>query len=109
MTTLRVALHRWAVIGIAAWSLLVLIAQTYKGSGVGGPECWTDPTCGEIGWIPAAAWVGGIMLILVLGYASRPAGEPATSTKDKVVGLAVALGILVLVAVTITLVQDLRT
>jgi hypothetical protein len=106
MTTLRVALHRWSVIGIAAWSLLVLMAQTFKGGGVGGWECDTDPTCGEIGWIPAAAWVGGIMLTIVIGYASRPAGEPVTTTKDKVVGLAVALGILVLVAVTITLVQE---
>jgi hypothetical protein len=108
VATLRVALHRWTLGGIAAWSLIMLVTETFKGTNVGGPACYTDPTCGEVGWIPTATWIGGIVLILALGYCLRPASEPATTTKDKVVGLAVALGLLVLAGVAFTLYQDNR-
>jgi len=109
VATLRLALHRWTVVGIAAWSLVMLVTETFKGGGVGNPRlCATDPTCGEIGWIPTAAWIGGILLILALGYGLRPVREPATTAKDKVVGLAIVLGILVLAGVAFTLYQDNR-
>ena len=100
MATLRLALHRWTLVGIVAWSLVVLWNPRL---------CATDPTCGEMGWIPTAAWIGGILLILVLGYGLRPAREPGTTWKDKVVGLAIALGILVLAGVAFTLYQDYRS
>ena len=110
MATLRLALHRWTLVGIVAWSLVVLWTETFKGGSVGNPYlCATDPTCGEVGWIPTAAWIGGILLILVLGYGLRPAREPGTTWKDKVVGLAIALGILVLAGVAFTLYQDNRS
>ena len=110
MTTLRLALHRWTLLGIAAWSLVMLVMQMFKGGGVGNPLlCATDSTCGDVaGWIPTAAWLGGILVILVLGYGLRPAGGPSTTTKDKVVGLVVAVGVLVLVGVALTLYQDNR-
>ena len=109
MTTLRVALHRGTLVGIAAWSLMMLVTETFKGGSVGNPRlCATDPTCGEVGWIPTAAWIGGTLVILVLGYGLRPAGGRATTRKDKVVGVVLALGILVLVGVAFTLYQDNR-
>jgi hypothetical protein len=84
--------------------------EMFKGGGVGNPRlCATDPTCGDVaGWLPIAAWAGGILVILVLGYGLRPGGGPSTTTKDKVVGLVVAVGILVLVGVALTLYQDSR-
>ena len=110
MTSLRLALHRWTLVAIAAWSLLILVMEMFKGGGVGNPIlCATDPTCGDVGsWVPTAAWVGGTLLIVVLGYGLRPAGGPATTTKDKIVGLAVAVGVLVLVAAALTLYHDNR-
>jgi hypothetical protein len=109
VTTLRVALHRSTLVGIAAWSLVMLVTETFKGGSVGNPWlCATDPTCGEVGWIPTAAWIGGTLVILVIGYGIRPAGGPATTTRDKVVGLVVAMGVLVLVGVALTLYHDSR-
>jgi hypothetical protein len=109
VATLRVALHRWTLVGIAGWSLVMLVTETFKGGSVGNPRlCATDPTCGDVGWIPTAAWIGGALVILVLGYGLRPAGGPATTTRDKVVGLVVAVGVLVLVGVAFTLYQDNR-
>ena len=108
MTALRLALHRWTVAGIVAWSLLVLYMETFKGAGGGGLRCATDPTCGEVGWIPTAAWIVGILLILGLGYRVRPASERATTTKDKVVGIALAVIILMLAGAAFTIYQDNR-
>ena len=108
VTTLRVALHQWSILGMAAWSLLLLVNEMFSGSHVGNPFlCATDPRCGEgrFSVIATVAWVGGTFLILVLGSALRPAGEPATTTKDKVVSFAVAAGVLVLAGVAITLYQ----
>jgi hypothetical protein len=60
------------------------------------------PDLREVGWIPTAAWIGGILLILAFGYALRPASEPGTTTRDKVVSLAVALVFFVLAGVAST-------
>ncbi len=71
MRTLRATLNRWVIAALIAWSLLNLFVQTFKGASVGGLACRTDPTCGEIAWIPTAAWIGGMLLILVLGFLVR--------------------------------------
>jgi hypothetical protein len=110
MATLRLALHRGTLVAIAVWSLLMLVMEMFKGGGVGNPRlCATDPRCGDVAsWMPTAAWVGGTLLILVIGYGLRPANGPATTTKDKVIGFAVAVGVLVLVGVALTLYHDSR-
>jgi heme A synthase len=94
MAALRAALRPWPLTGIVVWTLVLLAHQIFLGGGIGGPACYTDPTCGEKGWIPTATWIGGILLILALGYASRSDSERATTTTDKVVSLAVVLGVL---------------
>jgi hypothetical protein len=108
VTSLRVALHRGTLVAIAIWSLLLLVNEMFKGGSVGNPVlCATDPRCGEgtYSLVATVAWVGGTLIILVLGYVFRPTGGPATTTKDKVVGLAIAVGVLVLAGVAITLYQ----
>jgi len=111
MRTLRVTLYREVVAALVAWSLLVLLVQTFKGGSVGGPACYTDPRCGEIGWIPTAFWIVGILGILVVGFALRPARlrsvDPA-SGGDKVVAVVLVLVTLLGVAATLTLYQDSR-
>jgi hypothetical protein len=111
VTTLRVALHRWTLVAIATWSLLLLVNEMFKGGSVGNPIlCATDPRCGEGTYsvVATAAWVGGTLLILVLGYVFRPVRQPETRTKDKVVSLIVATGVLVLAGLAITLYQVSR-
>jgi hypothetical protein len=76
MNGLRAAVQPWVIAGVAAWSVLVLLAQTFKGSSVGGPACRTDPNCGEVGWIPVAVWLAGCAVILVIGYWTRHQGKP---------------------------------
>ena len=88
MTTLRVALHRGTVVAIAIWSLLLLVNEMFKGGSVGNPIlCATDPRCGEGRYsvVATVAWVGGTLLVLVLGYVFRPVRGPETTTRDKVV------------------------
>ena len=93
---------------IAIWSLLLLVNEMFKGASVGNPIlCATDPRCGEGTYsvVATVAWVAGTWLILVLGYVFRPAGGPATTTKDKVMSFVAAAGIVVLAGVAITLYQ----
>ena len=106
MRTLRAALNRWVIAALVAWSLLNLFVQTFKGASVGGGACWTDPTCGEIPWIPTAAWIGGILLILMIGFASRARAledpsqaELAIPIADRLLAVAVVLAFLALAAV----------
>ena len=68
MNGLRAAVRPWVIAGLAAWSVLVLLAQAFKGSSVGGPACRTDPNCGEVLWVPVVVWLGGCLIILGLGY-----------------------------------------
>jgi hypothetical protein len=115
MRTLRAALNRWVIATLVAWTLLILAVETFKGTNVGGSACFTDPTCGEIGWIPSAAWIGGMLIILAIGFAMRspdadsPDQKPSRTTlADKLVALIVVLAILVLVTVALTFYQDNR-
>ncbi len=112
MRTLRATLYREVVAVLVAWSLLMLLVQTFKGGSVGGPACYTDPTCGEIGWIPTAFWIIGILVILVVGFALRPerlrSADSGSGPTDKVVAVALVLGTLAIVAVALTLYQDSR-
>ena len=75
MNRLRAAVRPWVIACVAVWSVLVLLAQAFKGSSVGGPACRTDPKCGEVGWIPVAVWLAGCVVILVLGYWTRHRGN----------------------------------
>ena len=112
MRTLRVTLYREVVAALVAWSLLMLLVQTFKGGSVGGPACYTDPRCGEIGWIPTAFWIVGILVILAVGFALRPArlrsADSASGLGDKVVAVVLVLVTLVGVAAALTLYQDSR-
>jgi hypothetical protein len=112
MKTLRAALYPQVLGALAGWSLLMLLVETFKGSSVGGRACYTDPTCGEIGWIPTATWIVGILVILVIGFAvrSREQGDRSgTTLPDKLVAVVVVLGILVFAGAALTFYQDLRT
>jgi len=107
MRTLRAALSRGTIVAAIAWTLVILFIETFKGSNVGGPACYTDPTCGEVGWVPTAAWVGGILVILVIGHG--PTGrQPATTLADKLVAVVVAVTVLVIAAAVFTFYQDHR-
>ena len=112
MRTLRATLYREVVAVLVGWSLLMLLVQTFKGGSVGGPACYTDPRCGEIGWIPTAVWIVGILVILVVGFALRPARlrsvDSASGLGDKVVGVVLVLVALAVVAAALTLYQDTR-
>jgi heme A synthase len=106
MRTLRATLNRWVIAALVAWSLLNLFVQTFKGTNVGGLACRTDPTCGEIAWIPTAAWLGGILVILAIGFALRAAvpgspsrEEPPIPIADRLLAVAVVLAVLALAAV----------
>jgi hypothetical protein len=112
MRTLRAALYPRVMGALAGWSLLMLLVQTFKGGSVGGRACYTDPTCGEIGWIPTATWIVGLLVILVIGFAVRsrdPGGESGTTVPDKLVAAIVVLGIVLFAAAAFTLYQDIRT
>jgi Mn2+/Fe2+ NRAMP family transporter len=89
-----------------AWSLVILFIETFKGSNVGGPACYTDPTCGEVGVIPTAAWIGGVLVILLMGYATKR--QPASSYTDKLVAVVVVVTVLVFAAAAFTFYQDHR-
>ena len=106
MRTLRATLNRWVIAALVAWSLLNLLVQMFKGTNVGGFACATDPTCGEIAWIPTAFWIGGILLILAIGFvlATRAQGGPsqegpAIPIADRLLAVAVVLAVLALAAV----------
>src|SRR3954468_9582796 len=75
MKTLRATMNRYVVSALAGWSVLMYLVQTFKGTNVGGLACETDPTCGEVGWVPWAFWLGGVAIILLIGsvvaYATR--------------------------------------
>jgi hypothetical protein len=71
MRTARGLFTRWVILAIAGWSVLVLLFQTFKGANVGNPACIKDPYCGEVGWVPVAAWVAGIVLIVLVAYLWR--------------------------------------
>ena len=106
MRTLRATLDRWVIGALVAWSLLMLFVQTFKGTNVGGRACVTDPTCGEIAWIPTAAWLGGILLILIIGFVLHAVAqrgpireEPAIPIADRLLAVAIVLAVLALAAV----------
>jgi hypothetical protein len=71
MSTIRRILRPVVILALIAWTFLVLLLQTFKGSSAGGFGCLHDPTCGEIGWIPTAAWIGGLIFILAVAWAKR--------------------------------------
>jgi hypothetical protein len=75
MNLLRGIATLLVLVALVGWSALVLLAQTFKGASVGGPACFTDPSCGEIGWIPVAVWLGGCVVILAIGYWARRRGK----------------------------------
>jgi len=75
MSLLRAIARPLVLAAVVGWSALVLLAQTFKGASVGGPACRTDPNCGEVPWIPVAVWLGGCVVILVLGYWTRHVGK----------------------------------
>ena len=57
MRTLRAVFRPWVFVAVVGWSLLILFEQIFGGSGVGGPACYTDPTCGAVPWIPPVVWI----------------------------------------------------
>jgi hypothetical protein len=71
MHTARHILQPWVIAALIGWPVLVLLAQTFKGATVGGPLCRADPTCAETGYLPPLVWLGGMALILVLGWVAR--------------------------------------
>ncbi len=75
MNLLRAIARPLVLAAVVGWTALVLLAQAFKGSSVGGPACRTDPNCGEVLWIPVAAWLGGCLVILVIGYWIRHRGK----------------------------------
>jgi hypothetical protein len=81
MRTLGTTFDRWVIGVLVAWSLLMLFVQTFKGTNVGGRACVTDPTCGEIAWIPTAAWLGGILLILIIGFVRHVGAQRGPSRR----------------------------
>jgi hypothetical protein len=115
MRTLRVTLDRWTVAAILVWSLINLYVQTFKGASVGGPACYTDPTCGEIAWIPTAAWIGGILIILVMGFLVNSArhdrrkwAEPPIPIVDRLTAVVVVLAMLAFAALVFWYYQATR-
>jgi hypothetical protein len=59
------------VAALIGWTAIVVLLQTFKGAGVGGMQCRTDPACGEVGWIPPAAWLIGILVIVGVAWWTR--------------------------------------
>ena len=68
VNNLRAIARPIVLAAVVGWSVVVLFAQTFKGANVGGPACNTDPTCGEVGWVPVVVWLGGCLIIFGLGY-----------------------------------------
>lgn len=66
MKTLRAVFRPWVIVAVVGWSLLILFDQIFMGSSVGGPACYTDPTCGAVTWIPPVVWIAGIVFIVVV-------------------------------------------
>jgi hypothetical protein len=115
MRTLRAALSRGTIVAAIAWSLVILFTESFKGTNVGGKACYTDPTCGEVGWIPTATWIGGILVILVIGYALHERartdssdGPPAATLADKLVAVVAVVTVLLIAAAVFTLYLDHR-
>jgi len=69
--TLRALFGRSVVVAMGLWSAIVLALQVFKGGGVGGLACRTDPSCGEQLWIPVAAWLLGLVGIVGIGWLVR--------------------------------------
>jgi hypothetical protein len=67
----RSLLRPWVIAALIGWSAIVFLAQLFKGGSIGGPACYTDPSCGENMLVPPLAWLGGIAVILLLGWATR--------------------------------------
>ena len=94
---------------MVGWSLLNLFVQAFKGGSVGGRACYTDPTCGEVGWVPTVFWIAGMLIILVIGFIVRSPGRRSRTTiADMLVAVLVAIGVLVLAGVGFTIYQDVR-
>jgi hypothetical protein len=75
MRTLRAVFRPGVFVAVVGWSLLILFEQTFGGSHVGGPECFTDHTCGAVPWIPPVVWFGGIVFILVVAIGPLRIGQ----------------------------------
>ncbi len=75
MHLLRAIARPLVLVVVVGWSALVLLAQAFKGASVGGLACRTDPNCGEVLWMPVAVWLGGCVVILVIGYWTRHGGK----------------------------------
>ena len=63
MDSLRRVFRPWVIGALAGWTLMVLLAQIFKGGGIGGPDCYPDPSCLEATWVPWAVWAVGIVLV----------------------------------------------
>jgi hypothetical protein len=53
------------------WSLLLVAVQVFQNPGLGGPDCYTDPTCGVDERVPPIVWLVGLGVILVGSYLTR--------------------------------------
>jgi hypothetical protein len=89
---------------LVGWSLLNLFVQTFKGGSVGGRACYTDPRCGEVGWVPTVFWIAGMLVILFVGFTvrSRRPGD-RISIADMLAAVVVLVGVLVLAGVGLTI------
>jgi len=71
MSVARRILQPWVIATLIGWSVLVLLTQVINGATVGGELCSGDAVCAETGLLPPIMWLGGVAIILALGFVAR--------------------------------------
>ena len=64
--------HGPTVIAVAVWTALILVFLQFRGAGVGGPACRTNPQCDDpIALIEIIFWAIGTSLIIAIASPRR--------------------------------------